>query len=146
MVEKIEQNLLAATSRAQTAEERVATLERQLASARESREDAAVEETLADGGGSDDATRQLLRFYRGKLRLCAETGEHAHERLARSLAAADSCVAVALCFFFCLKRSHLRTPTDAFGILNQQAKDMKAVLADFRSVGRVALVDMDDDW
>ena len=60
MVERIEQNLLNATRRAQAAEERVAELERQAG-----RERDAVEQASFSAMG-DEESRQLLKFYRGR--------------------------------------------------------------------------------
>jgi hypothetical protein len=117
MVEKIEQNLLNATQRAQTAEARVAELERQLGRDRD-----AVDQAQIDALG-DEESRQLLKLYRGRLRMCQESGADASARLARSL----------------------QVVLGAMKQIQAQSSDMQVVVDTMKTFGRVALLDDNND-
>jgi hypothetical protein len=117
MVEKIEQNLLNATQRAQTAEARVAELERQLGRDRD-----AVDQAQIDALG-DEESRQLLKLYRGRLRMCQESGADASARLTRSL----------------------QVVLGAMKQIQAQSGDMQVIVDTMKTFGRVALLDDNND-
>jgi hypothetical protein len=115
MVERIEQNLLQATQRAQTAEARVADLERQLGRDRDAAEEAQTEVL------GDEESRQLLKLYRGRLRMCQESGADASARLARSM----------------------QVVLGAMKQIHTTSADMQVIVDTLKTFGRVALVEKD---
>jgi chromosome segregation ATPase len=117
MVEKIEQNLLNATQRAQTAEARVAELERQLGRDRD-----AADQAQIDALG-DEESRQLLKLYRGRLRMCQESGADAAARLARTM----------------------QVVLGAMKQIQSQSGDMQVIVDTMKTFGRVALLDDGND-
>ena len=117
MVERIEKNLLSATRRAQAAEERVAELERQAGRDRDASDQASLNAL------GDEESRQLLKFYRGRLRMCEESGADFSRRLSHAM----------------------RVVHGAMTQISTQADDMKTIADTLKTFGRISLVESDAD-